>query len=163
MTTRTTKNRHVGGARVLLRSAAATAVLGAAGAVAAASTTGRPGLLGVLVGTALVLAVLGGGALAVDLVARVLPAASLLVALLTYTLQVVVMALFFVAFSRSGLLDDEVSREWLAAAVIAGTLIWVVAQVVVTTRLRIPAYALPVDSSEQAPERVTHPAQGGER
>ncbi len=49
----------------------------------------------------------------------------------------------FVALSGSPLVDDETSRTWLGVAVIAATLAWLVAQVVVSTRARIPAYDLP--------------------
>ena len=59
-----------------------------------------------------------------------MPAASLLVALLTYTLQLLVLALVLAGLNRSGLLDDALDRRWLAAAVIAGTVAWMVAQIV---------------------------------
>ena len=72
-----------------------------------------------------------------------MPTASLLVALLTYTLQVVLMGMVFVALSRSGLLGDTLHREWLAGVVIAGTFGWLLTQLVLTTRQRIPAYDLP--------------------
>ncbi len=87
-----------------------------------------------LVGTALVLAVLGFGSTVVNTVAGLMPAASLMVALLTYVLQVVLMALVFAALSGSGLLDDTLDREWLAGVVIGGTFVWLTAQVVLTTR-----------------------------
>ena len=66
------------------------------------------------------------------------------------------MALAFVALSDSPLLDTTVARTWLAVAVIAVTATWLVAQIWLTTHLRIPAYDLP---PEGAPEGRT----GGER
>lgn len=127
------------------------ALVGAAGAAAAAglvtallgAVSDTPAALGALVGAGLALAVLASGAFAVDAVARILPAASLLVALLTYTLQVVVLGLAFVALSGSGLLEERLDRAWLGGAVAVTTLVWVLAQVVLATRARIPAYDLP--------------------
>ena len=50
--------------------------------------------------------VLFTGTVMVNLVASLMPAAALLVALLTYVLQVVVLAVVFVALSGSPLVDD---------------------------------------------------------
>ena len=71
--------------------------------------------------------------------------ATLVIALLTYTLQVVAMALAFAALQRSGLLDDALDRGWLAGTVIVGTFGWLVAQIVLATRARIPVYELEGD------------------
>jgi hypothetical protein len=131
------------GVTVLLGTAAVALVAGGALVLVGALADGAPAAYGALVGVGLALAVLLGGALVVDLVASLLPAASLLVALLTYTLEVVVMALVFVGLSGSGLLDATLSRGWLGAGVIATTLVWLVGQVLLTTRARIPAYDLP--------------------
>lgn len=128
---------------VLVRTAAATLVAGALLVAAGTILGGRPGLLGALIGGLLTVGVFTFGAFAVDAVAGVLPGAALLVALLTYTLQVVVMALAFVALSRSGALGDTVSRGWLGGSVIAGTLVWMVVQVVLSMSRRTPIYDLP--------------------
>ena len=134
------KDTRSSGPRVLLGTAAATAALGAVTTVVALASAGRPAGAGAAVGSLLVLAVLGLGTLVVDTTARVLPAAALLVAVLTYTLQVVLMALVLVGLSRSGLLDRSIDRHWLAGTVIAGTLAWTAVQLVRTTRLRLPAF-----------------------
>lgn len=144
------------GASVLLGAGGAALVLGLAAAVVGALVSGSEAALGALVGTLLVVGVLGFGSFVVNVVAGLMPAAALMVAMLTYTLQVVLMGLVFAILSRSGLLDSTVDRGWLAGAVIGGTAIWLVSQVVLTTRRRIPVYELP--------SQVTaHPAQGGER
>lgn len=117
-----------------------------------AAADGAPAAYGALAGGLLVLVVLGSGSLVVDLVAKVMPAASLLVALMTYALQVVLMAAVFVALSRSGLLEDSLDRQWLGGAIIAGTLAWTFVQVWVTSRLRIPAYDLPAGGDGRDPE-----------
>ena len=154
MTTETNQVTRSNGSRVLLGatggSLGAGLVLTAVGALAA----GSPGALGALVGTALVVIVFAGGSFAVNEVAHVLPAAALLVALLTYTLQVVAMALVFVALSGSGLLDDTLARGWLAGAVIAGTAGWLVLQLALATRQRIPAYDLHTTGAGPATARA---------
>ena len=72
-----------------------------------------------------------------------MPTAALLVALLTYTLQVVLMGLLFAVLAESGALDSALDAEWLGGTVIVGTLLWLTIQIVLTTRLRIPVYDLP--------------------
>jgi ATP synthase protein I len=164
MTTESKKDPRASGARVLLGAAVAALVLGFVAAVAGAIVDGSAAAYGALVGTGLVLAVLGFGSMVVDTVAGLIPNASLMVALLTYTLQVVLMGLVLVALTESGLLDGTIDREWLAGVVIAGTFGWLTTQVVLTTRMRIPVYDLPVGGS---PERVgagtAAPEQGGDR
>jgi hypothetical protein len=53
------------------------------------------------------------------------------------------MALAFVAVSRSGLLDDELSRNWLGGAIIAGAFVWLAVQIRLSTTARIPAFESP--------------------
>lgn len=144
------------GAAVLVGAGGAALVLGLIAAVVGAFASGRDAALGALVGTLLVVGVLGFGSFVVNVVAGLMPSAALMVAMLTYTLQVVLMGVVFAALSGSGLLDSTLDRRWLAGAVIGGTAIWLVSQVVLTTRRRIPVYELPSPVSD-------HPAQGGER
>jgi hypothetical protein len=103
---------------------------------------------GALVGTALCVAVFGFGAFVVNVVAGVMPAAALLIAMLTYTMQVALMALAFLALTRSGVLDETLDRRWLGGAVITATMSWLVAQIWLSTRARIVAYDLPGGQSE---------------
>ncbi len=131
-----------GGGSVLLGAAAGALLLGAVAVVVGAFAGGSPAAYGALAGTLLVVGVFGFGSFVVNAVAGAMPAASLLVALLTYTLQVATMALALVALNRSGLLDDSLDRGWLAGAVIVGTLGWMVTQIVLATSLRLPAYDL---------------------
>ena len=69
-----------------------------------------------------------------------MPTASLLFAMLTYTFQVVAMALVFVALDESGLLDDELDSTWVGIAIILGALVWMTVQIVLATTARIPAF-----------------------
>lgn len=164
MTTESKKDPRASGSRVLLGAAIAGTVLGLAAAVVGALVSGSAAAYGALVGAALVLSVLGLGSATVNVVAGLMPAASLLVALLTYLLQVVLMGLVFAVLTGSGLLDDTVQREWLAGVVIAGTVGWLVVQVVLTTRLRIPAYELGDDrDSDGAASGAGRPSRAGDR
>ena len=149
---------------VVLRALVATLLVGAALAVVGGLTTGTPAVLAVAIGTAMVCGFFGTGAVVLDVVASLAPATSLLVALLTYTLQVVLVGLVFVALNRSGLLDDTVDPRWLGATVIAGTLGWLVAQVVASMRTRIPVYELGVSKgSSEASAEGSGAEEAGER
>lgn len=136
------------GLRVLVRTAAAAAVLGGTLAVVAVLASGGAALLGVLAGLVLALAVFALGALGVYLVAGVMPSASLLFALVTYTLQVVAMLAAFALLDGSGAFGSTLDRQWFGIAVIVVTGAWLVAQIVLTTRARIPAFDVPARTPE---------------
>jgi ATP synthase protein I len=144
MTTTPQHPRRRGSTSVLAGAALGTLVLGGLGATLGALLEGRPAAYGSLVGTAVVVGVFGIGSLVVDRVAGALPSAALLVALMTYTLQVVLLAALFLVLSDSGLLDASLDRQWLAGTIIAGTFVWLGAHLVLAVRARIPAYELPV-------------------
>jgi ATP synthase protein I len=133
----------------LLAGAVAVGVL----AAIAALTGGSSEVAGALVGGLVTLAVFALGVGLVSLVARVLPSASLLVALLTYTLQLLVLALVVAALERSGTAGDEISRGWFAAGVIAVTVLWLAGQVLAAVRQRIPAYEAAVPGEAPGGER----------
>lgn len=160
MTTATKRTSRDGGMTVLLSAAAAASLLGVAIAIVGGLAEGSSALNGALVGTVLAVGVFSFGVITVHVVASVLPTASLLVAVCTYTLQVVLMAVAFVALTGSGLLDESLDRRWLAGAVIGGTAVWLVAQVVLSTRRRIPIYDLPTEQTEGA---ASADRTGGER
>ena len=128
--------------------------------VVAALTDDRPAVVGAAVGGVLTLAVFALGIAVVGMVARLLPSASLLVALMTYALQLLVLALVVTAIDRAGVDAETLSRGWFTAAVIVVALAWMVGQLVAATRQRIPLY----DAPSEAPatdELADHP--GGER
>lgn len=100
--------------------------------------------LGALTGTMIAFAVYLTGALVLHMVATVMPGAALAVAMMTFVLQVMVLALVMVKLSESGFFaDDAQARGWLAAALIAGTLAWCVGQIRAVTHARTPIYDLP--------------------
>jgi hypothetical protein len=143
----------------VIRTAVATTLgAGVVAAVVAALTDGAPAVWGVLLGLALLLGFYVVGLVPMQLGAAVAPAASLLLALLTYTFQVVLLALAFVVLQRSGLLDapagrdPEVDRGWFGGVVVVGTLVWTTALVRGATKERIPLYHTSGDPAKPADE-----------
>jgi len=132
----------------LLGAAISATVVGLLSVAIAAVIADSAAVYGGLAGMALCVTVFGFGAFVVDAVAGLMPSAALLMALLTYTLQVAVMALAFLALTRSGVLDETIDRRWLGGTVIASTMAWLAAQTWLSTRARIPAFDLPVDRPE---------------
>lgn len=148
----------------LVVAALVTVGLGGALAVVAALTQGSAAAYGALVGTVIAVGVFAFGAFAVDGVSKLMPVASLLVALLTYTVQVLLMALVFVAVNRSGLLDSTLDRGWLGGAIILGALTWSFVQIWATSTARIPVFDEPVERPENtAAEARAHATEGGAR
>jgi len=125
----------------------ATALLGSSAEVA-----------GVAVGVGMVLVFFGFGGVVVNAVATVSPAASLLVALLTYTLQVVLVALVLAALRSSGALDGAVSGTAAGIAVIGATALWLGVQIRSAMRARVPVYDLPEAPAPHAAEHPDEPA-----
>jgi len=136
-----------------------TLVLAAASTLLAALVGGSPQVLGALVGAAIVGGFFLFGALSTSLAAAYAPAVSLLVALLTYTLQVVLLGLVFWGLTRSGATQQTLDPAWIAGVLITGTLVWMVALVAGATRTRIPVYELaePAASSDtgQGSDKIT--------
>lgn len=135
-----------------VRSAAlATIALGLVAVLAGLLGSGPSAAAGAAVGFGMVVVFFGTGAVVVNAVASVSPVASLLVAMLTYTLEVVLVALVFSALDGSGALDGPVDRTWAGVAVIVATIGWLAAHIVSATRSRMPVYDLP-ETPTEAPE-----------
>ena len=151
MTTETLPHTLNPGVRVLGGAALAALAGGLVVTLGAALVADAQALRGALVGAALAVLVFTFGSFVVDQVALRLPGASLLVAVLTYTLQVVLLGLVFWQLTQSGALESDLDRRWLGGALVAATIGWMVGQIVLTTRVRIPVYDLPRGSSAAAP------------
>ncbi len=147
MTTETPRDSRRTGMPTVV-SLAVTVLAGAVMVGVAALATGSSGAAGAAIGLVMAGAFFALGAFVLELVARVLPAASLMVALLTYTLQVALIGLVFAGLRRSGALDRSIDSRWLAGTLIVCTITWLVTQVVVHVRQRIPAYDLPASGPE---------------
>jgi len=128
--------------RVLVVAGACVAVAVLVTALVGWLVGGSAAALGALVGGGAALGFFLLGSLTVTAAARVAPQASMLVALLTFVLQVAAVAWVFSAISRSGMLGDELSEGWLATGVVVAAVAWMVAQLYGATRARIPAYDL---------------------
>lgn len=135
--------------RAAFVSALGALVLVVVGALAGGSSAAA----GAAVGGVLAVGVLAFGSFAVDAVARLMPTAALLFAMVTYTFQVVAMALVFVALNESGLLDEALDGTWVGIAIIVGVFVWMTVQIVLATTARIPAFE----------PRPAAPAEGGAR
>ena len=144
--------------RVVRRALLATLSLAVVLAVLAGVLSGSSALAGVLVGAALVCGFFGLGAVVLIWVTKVSPAASLLVGLMTYTLQVVGLALVFAALRSSGRLESGIDGRWLGGTVIAGTVVWLAIQVTLSMRGRQLYFDVP---SEQGPSEGSSPASEG--
>ena len=146
MTTATRQDAHRSGVSPMVTTvfsaALAALVTGLLVALVGLVVSGAPAALAGLLGTVVVVSVLFSGALVVTIVADLMPTASLLVAMMTYTLQMVLLAVLLVPLGRSDWADEHLDAPWLAAAVIGGALVWTVCQVVLATRARIPIYDL---------------------
>ena len=132
----------------VLGALSATTAVGLVAIALAALLAGTPAVLGASIALAMVLVFFGFGAFVVGAAAALAPAASLLVALLTYTLKVLVIGLVFLGLTRSGALDQTVDAGWLGGTVIVATITWMISQIVVSTRARQPVYDLPSGGEE---------------
>lgn len=146
MTTAMTVRTPDSGLPLLLSAAVAALVAGAIVVALGAIFSGTPAAYGALAGTFIVVGVFGFGAFTLNLVARMVPAMALLVALMTYTFQVAMMALLMLVLTRSGLLEDTLDRIWLGIAIVVGAIVWLTAQIVATMRARIPVFDLPPEA-----------------
>lgn len=142
MTTET-KQQTRQGAAVLLWSAVATVVVGLVLVGVAALVAGASAALSAAIGVGLVVSVVSFGVFVVNTVASIMPSATVLVALVTYALQLVVMAAVVLGLSRNGMLEETLDRRWLGGGVALGALVWMVAQIIGAMRARIPVYDLP--------------------
>jgi ATP synthase protein I len=158
MTTESKQTPTPGGAGPLLTAGAVALLALVALSVVAALTTGSTGLAGALTGGLMALLVFLTGSLVVNAVAGIAPGLSLVFALSTYTLQVLVLGLFFSALQGSDLMGSTLHAGWVGGSIIATTVVWLAVQVLLATRARIPAFDLPVEkATENAAQGATEP------
>ena len=131
------------GASVLLGAAGAAFVAGVVMTLVAWLVSDATAVRSVVLSTLLVVVVIGFGVFVLNTVASIMPGATVLVALVTYALQLVVMAAIVLQLVRSGMMADTLDRRWFGGGVAVATLAWMVAQIVAHTRARIPVYDLP--------------------
>ena len=145
MTTEMPATTSIGGRALAWSVAAVVGIAGALFVAARVAADGRAGL-GVVIATAMVVGFFAFGSIVLNAVARAMPSAALLIAMMTYTLQVVLIGVVFIAVRRSGLVgtdaESAADATWLAVSIIVLTLVWMIATTIVAMRQRIPVYDL---------------------
>lgn len=141
--------------RLLLVVASCVVAVVLASGLVGVSVDGSVGGLGALMGGAGTLGFLVLGWVLVVVGTRLAPQAAVLVALMTFVLQVALVALVFTALSSSEAVGASLSSGWLATGVIAAAVAWILGQLFATARARIPVYdvALPDISRTSQPAR----------
>ena len=138
-----------------------TVLIGLTSSGLALALAGTPQLAGALVGTAVVAGFFVFGMLNTALAAAFAPRAALVVALLTYTMQVVALGLLLVALTRSGATADALDVRWLGGTVIAGALGWSAALVVDALRSTPSSATITSAAATPPPADVTSEGVGG--
>ena len=136
------------GGTFLLTAAAAAGVIGVAAIVADGDAAVAAAL-----GSVVTLVVMGFGSYVVHVASRAVPGLSLLVALMTYALQLALMIAFFLVLSRSAESSESVRSPWLVAGVVVAVLGWTTTQIRLAGKMRTLAYDLPAEAAEVGPSR----------
>lgn len=123
--------------RVLLAAAVWTSATTIVLAVTGALAQGRVEAVSALVGGGTVLLFFVFGAVVVGTASRLAPQTALLIAMLTYTFQVALVALVFAGLTKADVFESDLSEGWLAAALILGTFAWMGGQLTATLRAPI--------------------------
>lgn len=116
--------------------------------VVAAVVAGGAGLLGALVGGAIVLLFFAATPAVLGPVAKATPALSLLFAMIFFFTKVVALLALFVVLRRSSGESGAIDAESVSVTVIVTTLAWLVLRVVDASRERLPVYDVPDASRE---------------
>ncbi|MFJ9416251.1 MULTISPECIES: hypothetical protein [unclassified Streptomyces] len=111
-------------ARLLLHAVVPTLAIGAIAAAVSAVVAGGTAVLGAVLGTALVVLVMGAGLVVLQQTARKLPQLFQMMGLLLYTVQILLVAVFVIAFKDTTLFDTKV----FAFTLLGATLVWIAAQ-----------------------------------
>lgn len=126
--------------RVLLVAALAVLASTAALVLAAGIAEGGTEAVSALLGGGIVLVFFGFGSIVVGTIADLMPQAALMIALLTYTFQVALVGLVFAGLTQADAFESDLSRGWLAGALIVGTFAWIAGQLTATLRTPIPPW-----------------------
>jgi len=156
-TVRPDTGRRRGTTPVLVVAGVCVAVSVAVTAFAGGLVAGSPGALGALVGGSIALCFFMFGSLVVESATRMAPQTAIVVALMTYTLQVALVAAAFALLTSTGAVGTTLSGGWIAGGVIVATVTWTLAQLVASARARIPAYDIDLPGS---PEASSEPSSG---
>ncbi|MGI8888278.1 MAG: hypothetical protein ACR2GB_04815 [Nocardioidaceae bacterium] len=119
-----------------------TLLAGAISAIAAGASAQLPGIAGAGLGTALVVGFFGFGRAVLTGMRNVDPTYLLVIALLTYGLQVVALLALFAAFQQNPSWLASLSTTALGVTVIVCTLVWTTGLVFAARHERISLYEL---------------------
>lgn len=133
----------VPGVRVVVRAAGLTLAAGLVLVLVAALAGGAEAAGAAAVGAGLVVLVVSFGTLSLHVVASAMPAASLVVALVTYATQLAIVMVVFLAITRGDLFPSDQARGWLAGSMVLATLVWTASHLVLAARQRVPYFDLP--------------------
>ncbi|MFI9050188.1 hypothetical protein [Streptomyces sp. NPDC053427] len=111
-------------ARLLLHAVVPTLALGAIAVAVSAVAAGGTAVLGAVLGTVLVVLVMGAGLVVLQQTAKKLPQLFQMMGLLLYTVQILLVAVFVIAFKDTTLFDTKV----FAFTLLGATLVWIAAQ-----------------------------------
>ncbi len=139
-------------ARTLLRTAVPAAAVGAVAVLVSALVGGGEGALGALVGTAVSLAFMGGGLVALQRTAKRLPQLFQAMGLLLYVLQLLLLFVFLAVFKGTELFDFKAFGFTLLAV----TIMWIAAQARAYMKAKI-LYVDPDSSEAQKPQKTGSP------
>ncbi len=129
--------------RVLLAGVLWTVGSTTAVAVAGALAGGATEAVSAVLGGGIVLVFFSFGALVVGSASQLAPHLALLVAMVTYTFQVVLVALVFAALTEADAFTSDLTAGWLAGALIVGTFAWMAGLLTATLRAPIPVWEGP--------------------
>jgi ATP synthase protein I len=121
-------------AQIVRRSVLTTAAVGAVMIVVSVALSGTKGLLGALLGIALVAAFFAISVIAIGRAARRSPQAMMITALTTYIVKIVLLLFFVVRFSDT----TAFSSRMFGLAALACILGWSASQVIWSMRLKAP-------------------------
>lgn len=142
-------------ARIIRRSALLTGVVAVVMVAVSAVADGLPGLIGGLIGVALVVAFFGIDVVTVGRAARVSPQAMMLAAIATYLFKVLVLAVVMVSLQGT----TAFSTKFLAITTIVCVIAWSAAQAITSMRLKT-LYVDP-DAARPAPAGAARSGDAG--
>jgi len=126
---------------LVMRSAVAPGLVAAMGCtIIALAVAGTPGLFGALVGAACVLGFFGFGQLVLEVFRSITPSMLLVIALMTYLLQVVALLAVYALFQDNPKWQQSISTTSLAVTAMVCTMIWMAGLVHAARRERIPLF-----------------------
>ena len=121
-------------AMIVRRSAAVTAAVAAVMVAVSAAVAGGKGVIGALLGTALVVVFFAISVVAVSAAARVSPQAMMITAIGTYVIKILVLVLLLSRYSST----TAFSPRMFGLTALACILAWTFSQVAWSLRLRVP-------------------------